>query len=364
MSVLIAAHYTQRTYSWTDWKAVYASKRLLAQFDDDGLTYTIWGYDGPEVHLCSIWKGDVPHGIVEGGYAQEQNDADRADFEANVKPAGNRLLVSKNDMDVPLVTGVPRTGTELIVTTPNFADPSTWYPSSTRVEGAALTDSGDGLVWTSGDVWIDMTHGKLFDEDALVADAAHGYVIAVTVDGVAKTEREPFATSGGDFVVDYRAGTVTFATSRAGSAVLATYSRMVDSVFAIVPDEGSRLDIEEVEAQFSSDIVMSDAIVFEIWVYNPADLPNKVRIGRTRYKNFKNFIDEALGSYPVIPAIGGAARGSSHAIYGFPFRYGTVRSLMSMYGIELRVLLEHDVPFEGEHATATFYTTVHEAEST
>jgi hypothetical protein len=267
-------------------------------------------------------------------------------------------LGSQTTEGVPEVTAVPRTGTEMIATTPNLADPSTWYGTSTRVAAAALTDSGDGLTWTSGDTWIDMTHGKLFDEDALVADTEHGYAIEVKVDGAVKTERTPFATSGGDFTVDYRLGKVVFPSSQAGKTVTATYSKMVDSVFALVPSEGKAIDIEEVEAQFSEDIVMNDTIVFEVWAYNPADLPNKVKIGGTRYKNFKNFIDEALGSYPVIPAIGGSVRGASHAIYGFPFRYGTVRTLSSAYGVELRVRLESDVPFGGEHATATFYCTV------
>ena len=135
---------------------------------------------------------------------------------------------------------------------------------------------------------------------------------------------------------------------------------MIDSVYAFVPLEGTRVDIEEVEAQFSVNVDMNDSIVFEVWAYNPDDLPNKVVIARTRYKTFRNMIDEALGSYPVIPAIGGeSTRGSPSAIYGFPFRYGTIRSLTSAYGVELRVRLENDTVFGGTHATATFYTTVH-----
>lgn len=267
--------------------------------------------------------------------------------------------VPRTDDNVPLFAPSPRTGTELITTTHNLADPTTWYTTSERVEDATLTDSGDGLTFESGEVWIDLTHGKLFDEDAIVADVAHGFEVVVKVNGVEKTERAPFATSGGDFVVDYRNGKVTFASSQAGATVTATFSKMVDSVFALVPLSGKRIDIEEVEAQFSSDVEMNDSIVFEVWAYNPADLPNKVRVDRTRYKTFKNFIDEALGSYPVIPAIGGPSnRGALHPIYGFPFRYGTIRSLSSAMGIELRVRLENDVPFGGEHATATFYTTV------
>lgn len=265
-----------------------------------------------------------------------------------------------NAFGVPLITPVPRTGSEMIATTHNFADESTWYSTSERVTEQVLTDSGDGLTWDSGEVWVDMTHGKLFDEDALAADVDHGYSIEVRVDGVVKTERTPFALSGGDFVVDYRTGKVTFASSQAGNEVTATYSKMVDSVYILAPLEGTRIDIEQVEAQFSLNVDMNDTIVFEAWAYNPADLPNKVMVSKTRYKTFRNMIDEALGSYPVIPAIGGeSTRGSDSPIYGFPFRYGTIRSLSSAYGLELRVGLENDTVYGGTHATATFYTTIH-----
>jgi hypothetical protein len=221
-------------------------------------------------------------------------------------------------------------------------------------------DSGDGLTWGSEEVWVDMTHGKLFDEDALCADVDHGYAIEVRVDGVQKTERAPFATTGGDFFVNYLTGQVTFASSQAGKVVLATYSKMVDSVYILAPVEGTRLDIENAEAQFSLDVGMNDTIVFQVWAYNPADLPNKVPVAQTRYKTIRNMIDESLGSYPVIPAIGGESiRGMDSPIYGFPFRYGTVRSLSSAYGVEIRVRLENDVVYGGTHATATFYTTTH-----
>lgn len=263
----------------------------------------------------------------------------------------------KNDFGVPLIASVPRTGTEMIATTHNFCDPSTWYTTSTREIDKALTDSGDGLTWTSGDVWVDMTHGKVFDEDALCADVPHGYAVEVKVGGAIKTERVPFAASGGDFVVDYRNGTITFASSQAGSVVMASYSKMVDSVYVLAPVEGYRLDIEQVEVQFSSDVQMNAAAVFEVWAYNPYDLPNKVPVAVTRYKTIRNFVDEALGSYPVVPAMGGL-RGFQYPIYGFPFRYGTIRSMLSSAGLELRVRMENDVACSGEHALATFYTTI------
>jgi hypothetical protein len=207
-----------------------------------------------------------------------------------------------------------------------------------------------------------MIHGKLFDEDAYSQAVDHGYAVVVTADGVTKTQRAPYATSGGDFTVDYAAGTVTFFASQSGKTVLATYSKMVNSLFTLIPDAGKRIDVEGAEVQFAKNIIFTDFIEFEAWAYNPADLPNKVCVEKTVYKRMTNFIDEALGCYPVIPAIGGSERGTQNDIFGFPFRYGTMRSLRASQGIELRVRLKNDTPFTGEHATATFYCTVRDDE--
>lgn len=89
--VALAPQLTQRVFRWTVWKTVYAIKGLPFQYEDDGQLYTIWTYDTPEVHLCQIWKGTVPDSVT-GAYSQEQNDADKADFEANYKSLGNLAL--------------------------------------------------------------------------------------------------------------------------------------------------------------------------------------------------------------------------------------------------------------------------------
>lgn len=85
----LAPQFTQRYYKWTAYKAVMAAKGLLTQYESDGVMYTIWGYDGPEVHICSIYIGTVPDSIQDGGYSQGQNDSDKTDFETNFKSAAN-----------------------------------------------------------------------------------------------------------------------------------------------------------------------------------------------------------------------------------------------------------------------------------
>jgi hypothetical protein len=97
MSVALSSNLTQRQYPWLSWKAVYAVKGSLFQYEDDGLLYTIWTYDGPEIHTCQIWKGTVPDSLTSS-YSQAQNDSDKTDFENNYKSLGNQAL-SQNDTD-------------------------------------------------------------------------------------------------------------------------------------------------------------------------------------------------------------------------------------------------------------------------
>lgn len=91
MSVVIGNQYTQKYYRWTNWKTILVAKALVYQYDDDGTIYTIYGYDGPEVHVTSIYKGTVPYAVVNG-YSQAQNDSDKSDFETNYLAGANLPL--------------------------------------------------------------------------------------------------------------------------------------------------------------------------------------------------------------------------------------------------------------------------------
>lgn len=92
MPLSLAPQFTQRNYNWTNWKIVQLFKAGLHQYDDDSNVYTIYFYDGPEVHLCTIWKGILPDGVLNSGYSQEQNDSDKTDFENNYKNNANQAI--------------------------------------------------------------------------------------------------------------------------------------------------------------------------------------------------------------------------------------------------------------------------------
>jgi len=88
----LSPQFTQRGYFWTQWLQMKVLKGLILQYEDADGVYTIWGYDGPEVHVCTIWKALVPDGVILGGYSQAQNNTDKTDFETNFKPYGNRAI--------------------------------------------------------------------------------------------------------------------------------------------------------------------------------------------------------------------------------------------------------------------------------
>jgi hypothetical protein len=74
------------------------------------------------------------------------------------------------------------------------------------------------------------------------------------------------------------------------------------------------------------------------------------------YKGMKDYVNDANGSYPPLPAIGGSGwRGLNKTSYTLPWKFQAMTSLDSRMGIELRVKLEHDTPFGGSFCTATFY---------
>lgn len=362
MPITIAPQYTQRSSRWTSWKEEYTRKKNVRhQHEDADGIYTVWFYDGPEAHICTMWKGAVPSGVIEGsGYTQEQNDADKAEFEADYAPTSNMTLDPRNVEGVPLLTEEPRIGRELIMVTHDFCNPTTWYTNSQRVT-CIMTGSTPWLTFSGPHKnWIDMEHGNMFDEDSLASDVDHHYSTSVWIGTTLKEPRDPFASFGGDYEIDHRNGHIIFYAPVVEQPVTASYSYATDSTWVLKPDDGSKLNIEVAEAQFGVDMTMNDSIEFQIWVYNPYDLPNKVQYDATVYKTVRNLIDEALGSYPLVKAFGGPLRGISADVYGFPFRYGTVRSLLSSQGVELRVRLKNDNAFSGSYATATFYCTVHD----
>lgn len=274
-----------------------------------------------------------------------------------------------------------RRGKEAIYATHNFCDGTTWYSESTRVVEEELTKNGANYE-SDNPNWVDLTHGKVFDEEALIANQAvlepgdpHGYVVLVETsdDGgttwVERPMREPFAASGGDYTVNYVLGHITFVANdpAPGDKVRASYSYMTNSAWVLTPLPNKSFAVTKSEIQFSADVVMNDTILMEVYgavdffapemMGPPYNLPSgtPIPIETTEYKTMLQLIDESIGFYPELPALGGGVRGTTQSMYVLQFHYDVAKVVYSSLGMFLRISLKGDTTFGGERATATFY---------
>jgi hypothetical protein len=236
---------------------------------------------------------------------------------------------------------VPPEGSSSVFCSHDFTDKTTWYTESVAVVDETLTDSGDGLTFEAANThFIDMTHGKIHKEDTL--NASGDYDITVKVNDVVQA-------SG--YTVDYVAGEVTFDSSQTGNTVKCSYRYANGSTWILGPaDLETTIHVKHTEVQFSKSAKIDSPINFDTYVYNPADLPNKVMYNRVRYKSIRDIVNESNLGYAV-PAIGEL----TEETIIFPFVYGTVKSLTNSSGAEIRVSIENDIELTGTYGTLTFY---------
>jgi hypothetical protein len=294
----------------------------------------------------------------------EVSGADAQDFNTNHRPSAT-IVGSRDDAYVrgliaakaPLVT--PRDGdgtgkviqelrsdSRLIVTSHNLCDRTTWYQDSERVIDEVLVGEGDGKTFGSGMAgWIDLTHGKVSDED----DVAAAYIPIVKVDGVIHTENTPFSDDlDGSFAVDYGLGKVVFNEAvPVGWVVAASFPKARSSVFTIAPSAGRILRMVETECQLSTDLVMEDDLWYGVYVGSTC-------VKAKRYKKISDFMNDATGAYPVIPAMGGAKRGTAEAVV-FPWPLKSRTDLFHKAGMSLKIRMARDIQCGGSFATVSFY---------
>lgn len=256
----------------------------------------------------------------------------------------------------------PRVGSGLTVITHNFSDPKSWYSNSTRVVDKTLSPAVESVydVYSFADEVIDMENGRVTFEDR-VKDATTGltYVPIIKVNGVT-------VTTG--FTKNYTDNTITFSTPLTVSDVVtATFYKVNDSTFVIKPSAGKQIKIENVEVQFSYNVdFLSRWMVFETWVYNPNDLPNKVMYDRATYKSVRDYINESNNKTSVLmTAVGELTKD----IQIFTWEYPASRVAKASQGTEIRIYVKDvatgvkNLPVAAksgtgtlEVATATFYS--------
>lgn len=270
----------------------------------------------------------------------------------------------------PFAVAWPTEGSKSTKISHRWNDKTTWHPGSTEhtAQAASATTPGSVYQLLHANI-IDTYHGKIWAEESL------GKRISVEVDTgggfTEMTEKDPHDDAG-DYSVDYTTGVVTFdPVIDVGASVQASYWVAGESGFIIKPDAGKRLAIQSAEVQFSSDVTMTDTVIFELFGFvedfaptlwdgysppGPYPAGTLIPLKRTTYKTLSQFVDESNGANPTIKAIGGPSwRGLQHDVTVFPWNYQAVMALDASKGMEIRVFLEHDEPFGGSYATCTMY---------
>ena len=214
----------------------------------------------------------------------------------------------------------------------------TWYSTSNQVTGETLGGSGTGPYTSANGYWIDCINGHLTDQDILAATY-----------GAKIYDNGSEVTSG--FTIDHVNGTVSFSTAPTGP-VTADYSYAVDSTWIVKPDAGKVIKIEHAEVDFTVDADVHKTH-FEIWGYNPADLPNKMMYDRRTYNNIKDVIKIA-NQVDVVDAIGGL----TNKVVRMVFDYAELIELKDSQGLEMRIYIADHQPLNGEFSSTTIYTTI------
>lgn len=251
----------------------------------------------------------------------------------------------------------------LSLVTPDFGDRTTWYQKSVQVSNETLTDSGDGLTFTSAHPhWVNIyslrltyTHKQVPKRDGTFGKHAD-WALTVKVDGAT-------VTSG--FTVNYAAGTVTFDSSKSGSAITATYwhndGLTHPSEWLLVPPTGKRYTVEHTELQISAGMAVNDTLRFEIWAGSTLttygsfpDYLFEAGYGQMRadYRNANDMINAANLGQGTVAKFGNMTK----EVIVMPFNYLQAFTLKASQGAIFRVILTNDTPYSDcDIATGTFY---------
>lgn len=277
----------------------------------------------------------------------------------------------------------PTEGSRKTIISHNWADPSTWITFAKRITNESPNEITPGLVYeVTENHLIDTFHGKVWEEDGI--DSSYRVLVETSSDGgsnwTARVEEDPHvaeATGGdGDYVVDYATGIITFHTTIGSDDVRVSYyyadlSDPDASHFVIAPIPGKTLKLRKAEVQFTTDIELTDTVIFETRGYadvfaphllTTADPPGpfppgtKIPIATTTYKTTQDYYNEANGAQPTYPALGGSGwRGVGKDVVVLQWDYAAVLPVSSAAGMEVHIFLEHNRPFGGTYATATVY---------
>jgi hypothetical protein len=362
------------TLRWPDFKAICTAKNLSVQYITQVDSYCVFAFDDDIAYKCLLVFSSVsPTFQFDSDYSQAQNDTDTTDFLTNYHTSSNQTVAPRLADGRIRVASEKTSVVRATLYSHDWTDPTTWYGSSVLITAETATDDGTHLNYaTSKQTLIDSYHGKLTGEDYLVDSNNQSYRVSVYVNGTQKTEQDPHYGTGGDYTIDYKNGIIHFlAANQPTDVVTVTYHYMVDSSFIIKPNSGTNLSIDSAEVQFTTDIGITDTTTFQLYGIVDFFAPELVTSGAVptgtviplgnslNYKTMNDYQNDAQLSYPTYPALGGSSwRGLNTPHVILSWNYQSALVIESASGMYVKIKLQHDVPFTGTAAAATFYCIV------
>ena len=249
----------------------------------------------------------------------------------------------------------------------------TWYQKANYTGNCVLTNESGNQVYANNiPWWIDSYHSKLCDEQYLKGSGGVSLRAKVIYGGVTGVEQDPHYGSGGDYTIDYSGGKVVFNAPLSGDPVVTAsfhYSPEAAgrSTFTIKPPSGYIYQIEGSKIVFSEDVVATDTLRFAAYGYVQSFAPyltgapyyyplnTMIPLGNDSVaKGFEDLLAWACVPTENLPALGGSGwRGATPSIQ-LVWEYPTLTNLDASKGMEIRISCDHDIPWQGRTAKATF----------
>ncbi len=137
MSVIFGTGVTVISSFWTTFKTTVTSKNLPIQYIDDGITTSVFAFDGPSLAYSAImWDGGNVPPDLQSVYSVAQNNSDLTDFTTNFQSGANKRISRTDNFGNPITTEI------------NFAAAFGLLPNvvSNRAQGYTATSATSGKV--------------------------------------------------------------------------------------------------------------------------------------------------------------------------------------------------------------------------
>ena len=268
--------------------------------------------------------------------------------------APREVVFSKNEkteLGILKVSTYEAFGDSSTIVSHDFSKPTSWFQFSKPIVKEALTlVTGNTFISSSARInWIDLFHGKVYDEDNVVIQNPGKYDVKIYLGDVIQ--------AANTYTVNYEEGKITFNGPVVG-AVTGSFFYSDKSYYTIKPKPGKILSINAAEVQFSAGTLLNSAFVFEAWatINHPVYGVMTVQVPGSAiyYKNAKDFISACNEGQGLIPAWGELTKD----VHVFPFNYARPKPMKASQNVEIRVYCKNHLPVSSEMATATFYVTI------